>query len=631
MIYKLQTGGIIKLQKAGSLPKWIQKLNSWSIPDSDESAGERVLNSTIEQANKASTQEERDQIYKDSAKKNLAVTGQSLMMLPMLGEFTTYGLLGGGLRLGTGMAGSKAGEYVLGKGGDWADKQLNTKFLGTTGRIIGGLGGWWGGSSATTPLFRNLAGKGITLHMPQETFANLRNQYFTNAGNGAISKATPDIVQTNIEAGKLGWAPSSKQTLWHNSDQPLTKLEINFPAWDTTQRGAPLGHSWFTGTETVQGFMGKRPHHLRGTVELKKPMIQIGESIGDGKNATRNQILDFTQKSSADGINLKGIADNTLKNQDVYAVFKDIDVKPKLTAAEQLGIPKGERSNPKALEDPYYWGYQQWNSRYNAAVNSGNLQEAQRLRDLHFKIKAPDTKVVDKLGHPLRTYHGLLDHKSAEKAKLFTKFKGVNWDLEDAVNAGNKTNHWKLSVPNEDRMRSYHTPDYEHALNSYANGHSDKVYDDYLNIKNPFTWNEENLHIILLKSGYKSEKIPFSEPGRFRKIPARDNNGNLLKDENGSIIFEDSDKRIPEKSGFRYPQVSDWADFQGNSKLELMKLGYDGLYIPQYYDSYGAFVSPSQFKSAEPITRTDIGEIIPIVKRDNFHNLDRRYKKGGKI
>lgn len=96
----------------------MQKLNSWSIPDSDESAGERVLNSTIKQANNASTQEERDQIYKDSAKKNLAVTGQSLMMLPMLGEFATYGLLGGGLRLGAGIAGSKAGEYVLGKGGD---------------------------------------------------------------------------------------------------------------------------------------------------------------------------------------------------------------------------------------------------------------------------------------------------------------------------------------------------------------------------------------------------------------------------------------------------------------------------------------------------------------------------------
>ena len=62
-----------------------------------------------------------------------------------------------------------------------------------------------------------------------------------------------------------------------------------------------------------------------------------------------------------------------------------------------------------------------------------------------------------------------------------------------------------------------------------------------------------------------------------------------------------------------------------------MQQGYDGLFIPQYYDSYGAFVSPSQFKSADPITWNGKGEIIPIVKRDNFHNLDRRYKQGGKI
>lgn len=60
-----------------------------------------------------------------------------------------------------------------------------------------------------------------------------------------------------------------------------------------------------------------------------------------------------------------------------------------------------------------------------------------------------------------------------------------------------------------------------------------------------------------------------------------------------------------------------------------MKLGYDGLYIPQYYDSYGAFVSPSQFKAADAITYDNNNNIIPIVKRDNFHNLDRRYEQGG--
>jgi len=40
---------------------------------------------------------------------------------------------------------------------------------------------------------------------------------------------------------------------------------------------------------------------------------------------------------------------------------------------------------------------------------------------------------------------------------------------------------------------------------------------------------------------------------------------------------------------------------------------------------------PTQIKLADPITRTDTGEIIPIVKRDNFRNPDIRYKQGGKI
>ena len=77
-----------------------------------------------------------------------------------------------------------------------------------------------------------------------------------------------------------------------------------------------------------------------------------------------------------------------------------------LSEAERLGIPKSMRSNPKALEDPQYWGYQQWNQRYNAAVESGNMEEAQRLRDLHFKIKTPDNKIVDYKGNPHKVYHG---------------------------------------------------------------------------------------------------------------------------------------------------------------------------------------------------------------------------------
>lgn len=83
-------------------------------------------------------------------------------------------------------------------------------------------------------------------------------------------------------------------------------------------------------------------------------MVQLNESIGNGKNAARNEILKFADQSGADAVNFSNIKDNTLSNQDVYAIFKDVNVKPKLTEAERLGITKSMRSNPKALEDPYY-------------------------------------------------------------------------------------------------------------------------------------------------------------------------------------------------------------------------------------------------------------------------------------
>ncbi len=133
------------------------------------------------------------------------------------------------------------------------------------------------------------------------------------------------VVQ-NILAGKLGWAPKQSKVIWHNSESPISKLDHTFPAWDIVKRDAPLGHVWGTGTETKQGFIGARPFHLRSAqpVEMNKPMIQLNESVGNGKNAVRNEILRYADQSGADAINFSNISDNTLSNQDVYAVFKDV-------------------------------------------------------------------------------------------------------------------------------------------------------------------------------------------------------------------------------------------------------------------------------------------------------------------
>lgn len=448
-----------------------------------------------------------------------------------------------------------------------------------------------GTSMAALPLI------GINPEVVQELKSSQKVNNIARALNREVkgTEIVDSPVTQNILAGKLGWAPGQSRVIWHNSESPISKLESTFPAWDTVERGAPLGHVWGTGSETNLGFIGKRPFHLRSTkpVEMNKPMVQLNESIGSGKNAVRNEILKFADQSGADAINFSNIKDNTLSNQDVYAVLKDVDIKPKLSEAERLGIPKGERSNPKALEDPQYWGYKQWNDRYNAAVESGNWDEAQRLRDLHFKTKAPNTKVIDENGNPLHMYHGIKpkykrigtrvpgsnnfdDQIYWDKPVRFTKFRYINFDLEDLAEESKR--NWvsmKKAVPNHDTMNGYHTRSYETALRVYGRNNPSNVLDNYLNIEKPFKWDAQTLRNITGRS-----------------------------------------------------EASDWADF-GWDRKKLMELGYDGLFIPQYHDSYGVFNSPAQIKSADPITWNGKGEIIPIVKRDNFHNLDMRYKQGG--
>lgn len=362
-------------------------------------------------------------------------------------------------------------------------------------------------------------------------------------------------ITKNILAGKIGWGPSTSNTLWHNSDKPLTELKVDYPAWDVTERNAPLGHVWLSDRETTSGFLAKRPYHLKSKVTLNKPMIQVGEAIGDGKNATRNEILDFAQKSNADALQFKNIADNQLTGQNISAVFKDVALQPKLSEAEKLGIPKDLQSNPKALEDPYYWGYQQWNQRYNTAVESGNVEEAQRLRDLHFKNKTPNNKIIDYTGNPHKVYHG-----SPEDWYIFDDSKR---GVDDVI---------------------------------YFS--TDKAYADQYTIPRN-QWQKGMIPTRSSRVFYLYGKEPINV---------------------GSDMYYGS---------VQDELIHNWAnDLNADSVY-----GLDAITNPLNPSSGIEFgvLRRNQFKLSNPITKTNAGEIIPIVKRDNFHNPDIRYKQGGTL
>lgn len=201
-----------------------------------------------------------------------------------------------------------------GRKGSLAAELTNPGYI-LTGPLVNGAGrlrqGWKNALNSTKELQTKEVNKAI------KDFSKLIKK----------SKIKDSALDINVLAGKIGWSPKETTTIWHNSNSPLNKLEINYPAWDITERNAPLGHIWGTGEETTTGFMGNRPYHYSADITLSKPMIQLNEAIGNGKNASRNEILDFAQKSSADGLHFPNIEDNTLNHQNVYSIFKDVTPK----------------------------------------------------------------------------------------------------------------------------------------------------------------------------------------------------------------------------------------------------------------------------------------------------------------
>lgn len=84
-------------------------------------------------------------------------------------------------------------------------------------------------------------------------------------------------------------------------------------------------------------------------------MVQRGDiypAIDQSKNNLRNYIVKQARKNGADVVRFENIADNQNLGQNVLFVldknkinFKGIDPKIKMSEAERLGVPKGERNN----------------------------------------------------------------------------------------------------------------------------------------------------------------------------------------------------------------------------------------------------------------------------------------------
>lgn len=171
--------------------------------------------------------------------------------------------------------------------------------------------------------------------------------------------STPKVQEPILN---VGWAPS--QTMSVRRAGELT--EMYYPnRWDAVEEGANPFGVWLQGkfgiprtniTNPGKGekavkareLFANRPQY-NGKVTFKKPIQTIGEV------PNRSTLSYEAERMGADGIIYNGVYDNGYNNNQVIFSFNKPELgkgyslfeRPsKLTEAERLGIPKGERNQP---------------------------------------------------------------------------------------------------------------------------------------------------------------------------------------------------------------------------------------------------------------------------------------------
>jgi hypothetical protein len=239
--------------------------------------------------------------------------------------------------------------------------------------------------------YTNFATKYITPFAPIPVFGtgnfgknvvNVGRNIYNKANNSIVDIADNYVINRAFKNGKLYFGvPTIFDKAHHQSSSPITKFKFPFKErWDVVNHGADPNAAFFTiGKPAEEGFLSNRPFINEFTIYSKKPLHQVGEIKGVTKNSIRNKIVEKARKDGADAVIFENIADNQLKNQDILMAFDTSDIKHSRTYSKDWS---------KLTDD-------QWDLLYNNAISDGNLEEAQRLRDLHFATKTPNNVFVN--------------------------------------------------------------------------------------------------------------------------------------------------------------------------------------------------------------------------------------------
>ena len=304
-------------------------------------------------------------------------------------------------------------------------------------------------------------------------------------------------------------------------------------------------------------------HRLYGAVDIDGQIYRVKTTILENRNKENGA---YTYQVTKVELLISGSAtSDALSNPTSVSATKLLN-----------GVEKSYDSGKKVLDDEYL-----------RAVNSGDMEKAQRMVLEAAKAAMPNTKVVDEDGNPLIVYHG--------SAETFNKFiidgSGFENDLGDgAYFTDSKELAETYAAPNGDnqwRVDSF--------IDRYFDEHPDKSIID----ENDFKEAEEWALMEAFKNGKVYAAFLNLENPRYAK-PEDFNDDNSLKE--NTFDYQDGyDGVIDDTMSDRFP-------------------GFAPLHARQF-----VALRPSQIKSADPVTYDDSGSIIPLSQRFNTENDDIRF------
>jgi hypothetical protein len=290
----------------------------------------------------------------------------------------------------------------------------------------------------------------------------------------------------------------------------------------------------------------------------------------------------------------------------------------------------------------------QWTAAQDAAIARGDMVEAQRLRDLHFKVSAPNSSAVGKDGFPLSLFHGTRTAKGIRengfsKAMSGKGNRGANEgntylanNYENAKYSGVKA-HEVEPIINKvtsvyDLFDSEIIPSTKQIYSQINNlsRQSSQLNKQLHNLHTGTVWDRISTRLGLNNSpSNRAKKIQSIIDSNNKKIDELDRRARIVDFLNRGLSFigGNRDKTVVNTLNFIKEPVNPTSPYRQIAADRVINTMYgttDQIYSPEVFRLYGNFESPllSDFK----MSPTDINPLNTSKWSSTFIDYNNREK-----